>query len=279
MNGHDKGHNYKLIIVTENELLTLMGGWKHHEYVSLPTFAEIPNDAEVHAVEYRIEYRGFALLLWHPTFPVVEREHRVPIFSGEMMREVVRIMPNHPRERDERGWIQTFTGRQAWPLRPAEEDICIEDIAHALSMICRYTGHVREFYSVAQHSVIASKIVPLEDAQWALLHDATEAYLCDVARPVKPFLGDYKKIERRLMNCIANVFNLSGFEPESVKHADLVLLATERRDLMASPPVPWISTENISPLTDRIHPLPPAEAKKLFLDRFKELFQVATEAA
>lgn len=174
--------------------------------------------------------------------------------------------------RDGRSWIQTYSGRQFWPLNARVSDVYIVDIAHALSLICRYTGHVREFYSVAQHSVIASLIVPVEDAKWALLHDAAEAYLCDVARPIKPFLGDYRAIEHNLMRVICSAFGLPSEEPASVRQADLVLLATERRDLMAAPPVPWVSTKNVTPLDGIIHPLPPAKAKELFLARFKELF-------
>jgi uncharacterized protein len=175
-------------------------------------------------------------------------------------------------ERDGKSWIQTYSGGQFWPLNARVEEVQLTDIAHALSMICRYTGHVREFYSVAQHSVIASLIVPFEDAKWALMHDATEAYLCDVARPVKPFLGEYKEIENQLMGVICSKFGLALEEPASVKQADLILLATERRDLMAAPPVPWLSTENVTPLNGIIHPVPPAKAKEIFLKRFTELF-------
>lgn len=168
-------------------------------------------------------------------------------------------------------WIQTATGRAFWPLRPRVEDVCIEDIAHALAMKCRYTGHCRYFYSVAQHSVLASEIVPPADAFWALMHDATEAYLPDVARPVKKAIAGFCEIEDRLMEVIAERFGLPMPMPESVRHADLVLLATERRDLMADPPYRWISTENIDPLPDRITPLGPMSARMQFMQRFKEM--------
>ena len=82
-------------------------------------------------------------------------------------------------------WIQTFTGRAFYVLDPRPEDVDIEDIAHALSMQCRFAGHCREFYSVAQHSVTASWLVPPEDALWGLLHDAAEAYVVDLPRPIK----------------------------------------------------------------------------------------------
>lgn len=168
-------------------------------------------------------------------------------------------------------WIQTASGLAFWPLDPKPEHVCIEDIAHALGMKCRYTGHTRVFYSVAQHSVIASRIVPREDALWALLHDASEAYLPDVARPVKRAMPGFMEIEDRLMQAVAERFGLRRPMPESVHHADLVLLATERRDLMSSPPYRWLSTENVTPLPERINPKLPPEAREMFLHRFGEL--------
>ena len=78
------------------------------------------------------------------------------------------------------GWIQTYTGRQFWPLDPRIEDIDIHDIAHALSHQCRYSGHCLRFYSVAEHSVLLSHHVAGEHMLWALLHDAWEAYLAAI---------------------------------------------------------------------------------------------------
>jgi hypothetical protein len=169
-------------------------------------------------------------------------------------------------------WIQTFSGRQFWPLEPAPEDVHIVDIAHALSNICRYTGHTREFYSVADHSIRVSKIVPAEDALWGLLHDASEAYICDVARPVKhfPAFGElYRQIEDRLMAAICQKFGLPLEQPASIKTADNILLHTERRDLMARPPQPWRDPHE--PLPDIIRPLMPFVAERNFRRRFREL--------
>ena len=177
---------------------------------------------------------------------------------------------SEPRNSD---WIQTFTGRQFWPLEPRTEDVAIVDIAHALSNICRYTGHVREFYSVADHSIRVSEIVPPEDALWALLHDAAEAYICDVARPVKryPGFGElYRQIESRLMLCICDTFGLPAEEPASVKRADNILLHTERRDLMARAPQPWRDAHE--PLPDVIVPRSPKLAETDFLQRFALLY-------
>lgn len=171
----------------------------------------------------------------------------------------------------DRDWIQTVTGRAFWPLSPRPQDVCILDIAHALSMKCRYTGHCRSFYSVAQHSVLASKIVPPCDALWALMHDATEAYLPDVARPVKRLLPGFREIEDRLMEVIAGVFSLQGPMPDSVKRADLILLATERRDLMSLPPYRWTSIEQVQASHETIEPWEPDRAAMEFLIRFNVL--------
>jgi len=87
--------------------------------------------------------------------------------------------------RNDDEWIQTYTGKKFWAFDAAIADICIEDIAHALAMRCRFGCHCKEFYSVAQHSVIVSHHLPPELKLWGLLHDATEAYLPDVPRPQK----------------------------------------------------------------------------------------------
>src|SRR5271165_7548492 len=84
-------------------------------------------------------------------------------------------------------WIQTYTGRVMYPLDPRPEEINIIDIAHALSNLCRFTGHVRTFYSVAEHSVRVSQHCDPKDALWGLLHDASEAYLADMSRPMKRY--------------------------------------------------------------------------------------------
>ncbi len=177
-----------------------------------------------------------------------------------------------PAIEDRKGdWIQTYSGKSVWPLDAREDEIEIQDIAHALSLICRYTGHVRDFFSVAQHSIIASWIVPKEDAMWGLLHDASEAYICDLARPVKYQIPEYRQIEKNLMKVICRKFKLPEKEPESIKHADMVLLATEHRDLMGPPHIHWPSLDGVRPLDTVIQPLAPKYVEVLFLERFYEL--------
>ncbi len=178
------------------------------------------------------------------------------------------------RRSERRGdWIQTYCGVQFWPLDPRPEEVRIEDIAHALSNQCRYSGHVETFYSVAEHCYRASLIVPPADALWALLHDASEAYLVDLPRPIKHFsdLGScYRKIESAVMCVICERFGLGPDEPDTVAKADAVLLSTEKRDLMKIPPKPRTG-ENARPLVFRIRPMTPLLAELAFLGRFEKL--------
>jgi hypothetical protein len=170
-------------------------------------------------------------------------------------------------------WIQTFTGVQFWPLDPRADEIRIEDIAHALAQQCRFGGHCRSFYSVAEHSVRVSRVVPPQDALWGLLHDGSEAYCVDVPRPLKRHLSEYGVIENRLMLAICERFRLPVTMPASVKRADQVLLNTEKRDLTGPAPAPWTVAQGMptEPLQERIEPWSPFEAKARFLARFYEL--------
>jgi uncharacterized protein len=159
-------------------------------------------------------------------------------------------------------WIQTYTGRQFWPMDPSPKDVCVEDIAHALSLTCRFTGHCLRFYSVAQHSVLvagwlvrsgmlhgASTSTQINAVRAALLHDAAEAYMADIARPVKRCLPNVKAIENRLATCIYEALGVTvdAELTRAIKHCDDVLLATEARDLMRRPPVPWAPLPEPSP--------------------------------
>lgn len=166
-------------------------------------------------------------------------------------------------------WMQTFTGRQFWPLDPRPEEIDIDDIAVALSRACRYAGHCERFYSVAEHSVLVSQVVPPSDALAGLLHDATEAYLVDIPRPIKPFLVGYKDIEHRLWEVIAERFDVLPELPASVKTADNAVLLAEQQQILKPPPAPWCVPGD--PADVIIRCLPPSEAERLFRMRFAEV--------
>lgn len=130
------------------------------------------------------------------------------------------------------GCIRTFTGKYINPCKPDQELICIEDIAHALSMQPRFGGHLPVFYSVAQHCVEVMRSVSSDIRMGALLHDASEAYLIDVPRPVKDQLPNYKEIEERLMCVIAGKFGFDWPLHEDVKTADEMALQKEWDCLM-----------------------------------------------
>lgn len=172
-------------------------------------------------------------------------------------------------------WMQTFTGRQFWPLDPDASSIEIEDIAHALSMQCRYAGHCLRFYSVAEHCVHLARHFEragddLHVQRWALMHDAAEAYLIDVPRPVKPFLAGYATAEDELMRVIAARFGLLPFSaPEIVKRADNAILADEAAQNMSAPPADWRLP--FPPLGITLQFWTPEEGKRQFLQEFDRL--------
>lgn len=170
-------------------------------------------------------------------------------------------------------WTLTYTGRHFDLADPQPDQIHTNDIAHALANECRFAGHTRYFYSVAQHSVLASQIVGPEHALEALLHDASEAYLKDIPRPLKQLLPDYRAIEQRVERAIRARFGLPEEQSAEVTQADRIMLATERRDLMPAEPSEWPSLAGIVPLDKRIHAVNNNHAKALFLERLMEVLQ------
>lgn len=173
-------------------------------------------------------------------------------------------------------WITIQSGVKFWPLDAKPEEIKIEDIAHALSNVCRFGGHTREFYSVAQHCVLVSRlgILPLEK-RWGLLHDAAEAYVGDVIRPIKRCVPEFKRAEVELERAIAVKFGLPWPMPEVIKTHDLTILACEARDLM---PPNCGGTWNIPLRPDpeiKVDPWGPKKARRVFMEEFEILFPEA----
>ncbi len=166
------------------------------------------------------------------------------------------------------GWIQTFTGRSFWPLDARPSEVHIEDIAHSLSLLCRFAGHVRRFYSVAEHCVLMSYAVSPVNALAALLHDATEAYVVDLPAPVKKFMPEYRRAEDALWLVIAKRFGLPAAIPDEVHQADQRIVSDERAVLMAPSSRPWIK---IRPLGVCVTGWPPHAAEDRYLFRFSEL--------
>ncbi len=127
-------------------------------------------------------------------------------------------------------WITTFTGVKFHYRKPVFDEICIEDIAHHLSLLCRFTGACSQFYSVAEHSIRVSRVVSTQMKLSALLHDAAEAYINDISRPVK-YSHKLDETEKAIMDVIAKKYKIVPNAPE-IKEADDILIATEARDLM-----------------------------------------------
>lgn len=176
--------------------------------------------------------------------------------------------------------IQTFTGQWITPLDPPHGEINIVDIAHSLAMTCRFSGHCRKYYSVAEHSVVVSELAGHDEdlARWGLMHDASEAYLPDVARPIKEHLLGFKAWEHALLKSVADTFSLPWPIPKDIKYLDTLALKAEAELLMHDRE--WQIDDYASALgienfeTEAVHIIAvnPYVARELFLERFKKLF-------
>jgi uncharacterized protein len=167
-------------------------------------------------------------------------------------------------------WIITKSGIQFDLLNTTEAMIDIGDIAHALSHICRFGGHSYTHYSVAQHSVLASYIVPEEFALCTLMHDATEAYIGDMVSPLKAVILQFKEIEQNLWEVIAKKYNLPQHLPQEVKLADMQMLKKEKEVLLPST-APWDFLEGVQKADVRIYPWSQEDSYTEFLRRFDSL--------
>jgi uncharacterized protein len=174
-------------------------------------------------------------------------------------------------------YLQTVSGRWVNPFDPDPEQLDVGDIARALANQCRFGGHSRVFYSVAQHSVIVSELVEqrggdVEDVFAALMHDATEAYLGDMPHPLKhrsPLGAAFREAEDHLEAALREHFSIKADVPE-IKRADRALLATERRAFSAER-WQWPELDGVEPLDLELTALPPQAAATAFLRRFAEL--------
>ncbi len=172
-------------------------------------------------------------------------------------------------------WIQTYTGKKFYPFSPNPEHIDIEDIAHSLSLTCRFRGHCKRFYSVAEHSWFIYQEAKKADTSrgdqmWALLHDAAEAYCSDLLTPIKLEMGAFRELENGILKAVAVRFGLVLPMPEMIKELDLRMLATERRQAMGQGPT-WDNLSAVLPLKIELIFLSSEAAKYWFLRSFDEI--------
>ena len=173
-------------------------------------------------------------------------------------------------------WMQTASGRAFDLANPRPEDVDFHDIAHALSQMCRFAGHTKTFYSVAEHCVRVAQIMP-QYGVYGLLHDAHEAYVGDITTPValslaSPAFGD--RVAALKGNVDRVIYKAAGLVPLKdhpanalVGWADKTLMMTERRDLLTTPPKSWGDfLERVEPLPDRIEPWTPERARNNWLN-------------
>lgn len=168
-------------------------------------------------------------------------------------------------------WILLRSGHPFDLASPTPDMIRPVDIAYALARICRFNGHTRDHYSVAQHSLHVAELVPPEHRLVALLHDAAEAYIGDLSSPLKAMLPAYRAIEARIWSVICQRFGIPEEMPECVKQADLIMLATERRDVMPHFLTEWDSLKGIEPRAEKIIPMDAQTARTEWLRRYGEL--------
>lgn len=167
-------------------------------------------------------------------------------------------------------WIQTYSGLSFDLENPDPNTVDIKDIAHALSLICRFTGHVKHHYSVAQHSVLVSRQLPQRLRFQGLMHDAHEAYVGDVSAPLKRCRGmeGYRAIENKAWIVVATKFMLPHKLDPSVKEADLRMCVTEKK-MLGKASKPW--DLQVKPYKINIIPWPAENAEQIFLDTFRRL--------
>lgn len=199
------------------------------------------------------------------SWDAIERRYVDRDTAAEQTFAPIAANDNKPRTGE---FMQTFSGRKFWPLDPREEDVHIEDIAHSLAHQCRYGGHCERFYSVAEHSVLMARAIGRNAGLYALLHDAAEAYVADVPRPLKRHLVGYKEAEDRVLSLVLKRFGLRSEMPPEVKLADERILADEIRQNMR--PMAWHADYD-DPLGVDLEFWAPERAEDEFLIAFWDL--------
>ncbi len=180
----------------------------------------------------------------------------------------------HPVHQVSDGFFTTFTGKKVSYHNPTTDMICIEDIAHSLSNICRFGGHVKHFYSVAQHSMLVAYLAPPELFLPALLHDATEAYCGDVIKPLKIIIGmNYERVESKFAALIAKKFDIDLLDFKAIKEFDKLALEIEHHALIAEKPdsefcTIWKELFTIESLDPKQYCLKPEQASSMFTRYF-----------
>ena len=175
----------------------------------------------------------------------------------------------------ENSFITTRSGINFYPFAPREEQIEISDIAWALSHLCRYTGHTPFFYSVGHHSILVSEYLEekygLSAGYAGLLHDAAEAYINDLATPLKRHLKEFNEVEDAIMAAVMRKFKIDPLCMTYVHEGDQILFLTEAKELMGNPQ--WESVrlfrdQGLRPLDWTFREVSPAEVREKFLLKF-----------
>lgn len=173
--------------------------------------------------------------------------------------------------------ISTYTGKEFDLADPQPEMFDIVDIARGLSNQGRFAGHTDKFYSVAQHSTQVADVVEAEFKLAALLHDLSEAYLCDIPAPLKAMLPEYQKVEAKVMQAGLAAFGLDETIPVEVKTADLRMLVTEHNQLRKNLPgwgVGGVLFRDMLGYPIQIHASRSLSAEIVFLTLYRELTAV-----
>ncbi len=165
-------------------------------------------------------------------------------------------------------FIRLYSGQKFYLLDPKPQHVTLEAIVHSLSLICRFTGHTRDHYSVLQHSCLVHDIVPKVLRPEGLCHDFGESLVNDLSTQLKSLVPQYREIEHNIEVMLAKKFRLKFPFPADVKHADMVVLVTELRDLL-----PGADYKSIpfTPLEDKIVPWTPEKSRREFMKRYNAL--------